>query len=163
MSSIFFTWEDASQIPQEQHVDIQTAHRWLEEARLMIEYHSWESYDMTGTQHADWRAFLAQMRDARELIGPGVARFEVRDLDTIDPRAYHWAFVLRRVDGADAFLVPEVRIGPGCLKDWIYDPMPMAMMRCPLDLTAMTWDPRPTIEEWQATNFLRSAEHTASV
>ena len=33
----------------------------------------------------------------------------MRDLDYIDPRAYHWGFVLRRVDGTDAFLVPGIK------------------------------------------------------
>ena len=59
MSSMVLTWEDANQIPQEQHVDVQTAQKWLEDVGLMIAAHNMKSYDMTGKQHADWRAFLA--------------------------------------------------------------------------------------------------------
>ena len=165
-TSSVFTWEDAQQIPRGRYVDMSTAKRWLLEVVTMVESHQRKSYDMTDVpiQHADWRGFLAQEHNALLFIGPGVARFEVRDLDYIDPRAYHWGFVLRRVDGTDAFLVPDVkRVFSGLLKDWIQEPLPMALMRCPLDLTAMTWDPRPTIRKWQATNCLHSAQDKASV
>jgi hypothetical protein len=164
MSSIFFTWEDANQIPQEQHVDIQTAHRWLEEVRLMIEYHSWESYDMTGTQHADWRTFLAQHLCAREIIGLGVLRFEVRLLDKIDPLGPCYAFVLRRVDGTDAWVLPQPQtVGSGRLEDWLPDPMPPARLCYQREPAAVLVDPIPNISMRQATDFLDLAIRKASV
>ena len=68
-------------------------------------------YDMSAGAK-NWRAYLAYHTSARQIIGNGVYRFEVRTLGAWDAimQSRRVDFVVRRVDGTD------VRMHPGSVK-----------------------------------------------
>ena len=163
-----FTLQDANQIERERYVNVETSSRWLREVSDMIRHHEWASYDMTGTTHADWRAFLAQLRNKGYIIGPGVLRFEVHLLDIIPPNEQCYAFVVRRVDGTDAWVRPGTdTIGVGCLEDWLPRRATATPRGRPLyrlrPAAALLADPRPNIGRGEILLFLQEQEHDLRV
>ena len=156
-----FTLQDANQIERERYVNVETSSRWLREVGDMIRHHEWASYDMTGTTHADWRAFLAQLRNKRYIIGPGVLRFEVHLLDKISPFGLRYAFVVRGVDGHDLWILPQQNgdysLGSGSLEEWLPDPMPPARLNHYFEPAGMLADPLPNLTKFQVRVFLDDA------
>ena len=157
-----FTWEDAIQIPQAQHVGTDMATKWLREVREMIKHHFWPSYNLTDT-HADWRAFLAQHRLGREIVGLGVLHFEVHSLNVIPPHGPRFVFLVRRVDGTDAWVRPATdTVGFGVLRDWLPRPALAAPQGRPLqrfEPAAMLADPSPNIGRDEILTFLHEQQH----
>ena len=159
-----FTWEDAIQIPQAQHVGTETARKWLLELKEMIKHHDWPSYNMTDT-HADWRAFLAQHRLGREIVGPGVWSFEVHILNVIPPNPWRYVFLVRRVDGTDAWIrtaTDDTAVGFGRIEDWL----PRRSLAAPqgrplyrLEPAALLADPSPNIGREEMLTFLHEQQH----
>jgi len=151
-----FTLQDANQIPYERRVPAETSLLWLREVSDMIKHHEWPSYDMTGTLHADWRAYLAHHWSRDHIIGPGVLSFEVHLLDRISfgPR---YGFVVRRVDGTDACILPvydneSIRVGR--LEEWLPDHTPPARLLYYFEPAAMLADPLPNLSSRDVTDFL---------
>lgn len=123
MAEFVFTWEDASQMPQEQQV-VCLARQWFEQVRAMMKHHDWEGYNMMHTS-ADWRAWLARHPRGREIVGPGVRGFEVRYLNSRrPPHPCRYEFLVRRVDGTDACVHPrrsDDSVIIGRVEDWLPD------------------------------------------
>ena len=110
-----FTWVDAQQIPANDRVSRRLAHAWLADLREMLGHKGLSEYNLsTGAlRGALWRGYLANHHLARQIIGDGIYRFEVRALDAWDAnmKSNRVDFVARRVDGTD------VRLHPGMIKD----------------------------------------------
>jgi len=158
-----FTWEDAIQIPQAQHVGTETARKWLLGLREMIRHHDWPSYNMTDT-HADWRAFLAQHRFGREIVGPGVLSFEVHSLNVIPPNGRRFVFLVRRVDGTDAWIrtATDTAVGVGRIENWLPCRNLAASQGRPLyrlEPAAMLADPSPNVGRDEILEFLHEQQH----
>ena len=153
-----FTLQDADQIERERYVNVETSSRWLREVSDMIRHHQWASYDMTGT-HADWRAFSAQLRNKRYIIGLGVLRFEVHLLDKISPFGLRYAFVIRGVDGTDVWILPEQNenesFGSGRLEEWLPDHVPPGRLN--YEPAGMLADPRRNLTRFHAMVVLDDA------
>ena len=109
-----FTWVDAQQIPANDRVSRRLAHAWLADLREMLGHKGLSEYNLsTGALRGPlWRGYLANHHLARQIIGDGIYRFEVRALDAWDAtmKSNRVDFVARRVDGTD------VRLHPGMIK-----------------------------------------------
>ena len=103
-------------------------------------------------------------REDREIVGLGVLHFEVHLLDIIPTSEPHWAFVVRRVDGIDAWVRPATNtVGFGRVEDWLprratLTPRDRPMYRLE-PAEAMLADPRPNIGRDEILTFLHEQQH----
>jgi len=111
-------------------------HHWLSTWRLRMAQQNLVAVDLTDDHNVHWRQWICQMTGAREVIGPGVTKFEGCFLRSLEPNRaqlaqqgvpeplvqYRFDFVANRVDGTAARLHPsrntDALITYGSLDDW---------------------------------------------
>ena len=79
-----FTWADAQQLPTTYRYNRRQARSWFAELQVFLTAHGLSQFDITTQDWANWRRYLAFHPRAREIIGNGVHRFEVRSSGAFD-------------------------------------------------------------------------------
>jgi len=106
-----FTWADAQQLPTTYRYNRRQARSWFAELQVFLTAHGLSQFDITTQDWANWRRYLAFHPRAREIIGNGVHRFEVRSSGAFDANTqqHRVDFVVRRVDGTVVCLLhPDI-------------------------------------------------------
>ena len=106
-----FTWADAQQLPTTYRYNRRQARSWFAELQVFLTAHGLSQFDITTQDWANWRRYLAFHPRAREIIGHGVHRFEVRSSGAFDANTqqHRVDFVVRRVDGTVVCLLhPDI-------------------------------------------------------
>ena len=101
------TYQDACNVDWRERVSCKAANRILKKLRDRT---VGSVQDLSDGSVFNWRGYVAYHHQAREIIGPGIARFEFRFVNAWDPNCQQKRgdFVVRRVDNTD------VRLHPGC-------------------------------------------------